>query len=169
MSYSLFQSLNILSLYTRVEEKKHEFKFLNNNPYNVDQNTTLNITCVTDAYAFKSARIQADSSSVLVAIGQQPITTEVKGDDIRIVTYFVEYSQPYTGVFWCITVRARTGEEQRLSLNVTVQSEYWYSTFYFLSLTESIRVLGEKTTSDTNTNSQCHLERTVLGDKVSLV
>ena len=98
------------------EEKEIRFKFTNNNPYIVNQNDPLNITCVTDTNVYKSAEIDGPHTPIYT-------TTRVAGER-RTVVYFVESAQAIsTGVFWCVAVQVRDNQVKRISLNVTVKSK----------------------------------------------
>ena len=119
------------------EEREFQFKFINSEPYIINQNDPLNITCVTDTHAYKSAKIDGPHTPLHT-------TTLIVGEK-RTVVYFVESAQTIsTGVFWCVAVRTRDNQVKRISLNVTVESKFcvFFFHLFYLSSFSMAKILA---------------------------
>ncbi|XP_066912018.1 vascular endothelial growth factor receptor 1-like [Clytia hemisphaerica] len=107
-------------LLTRKNKKDIQFGFLNENPHMVNEESPLNITCISDPYIYKNVSITAPSHLAFALF--TPYVKTYTEDKQRITTYYVKKAKlSMNGVFTCIGALVRTGELRKIHLNVTVK------------------------------------------------
>ena len=102
-----------------------QFRFLNKEPYIVNEKSPLNITCLSDPYIYKNVSIIAPTH-LAFALFTHSENTYVE-DKQRITTYYVKKAKlTMNGLFTCIGTLVRTGELREINLNATVKGKIFY-------------------------------------------